>query len=106
MNREQIIADLILHGYVPYADIYGWVKIWSVELDTGRMCKFFENGVDGPGWDVRALISRFALTHAAEVPWHRIDDDQLAQLTAAELPPKFRHDFNRLAALPERLDEK
>lgn len=91
MNREQRIAHLMLHGYLPYADTHGWVAIWSEERGEGRMCKYFDEGVDGPGWDVRPIISSLALTGKNEVPWHRIDNDQLGVLAAPTLPPRFRH---------------
>lgn len=91
MTRDQKIADLILHGYVPYANKFGWVKIWSAERGEGRMCKYFKKGAEGPGWDVRAFSSDLALMGADEVPWHRIDDDHLSQLLLEELPPKFTH---------------
>lgn len=90
MTRDQIIADLALHGYVPYVDPWDWVAIWNGE--TGRMCKFFEDTEDGPRWDVRGpLISILAMAQKVEVPWHRISDEQLAMLTSPEMPPKVRH---------------
>lgn len=97
MNRDQIIADLILHGYVPYANAPGWVSIWSEERQQGRMCKFFEDTQDGPAWDVRPIVSNLALH---EVPWHRIDNDQLAKLVAPTIPPKVCHNLT----LPPNLD--
>lgn len=96
MTRDQIIADLVLHGYALYADIHGWVAIWNGE--TGRMCKYFYDGLDGPGWDVRGPLQSFlSLSNKVEVPWDRINDEQLRVLTAPEIPPKYRHNLSKTA---------
>jgi hypothetical protein len=99
MNREATINHLILQGYVPLANIHGWTLIWNGE--TGRMCKFFDDGLDGPGWDVRAFHSAMATFGHDEVPWQRVNDEVLAQLTVDPLPPKYRHDFGQLIAQHE-----
>jgi len=104
MTRDQIIADLQLHGYVPYANPFGWVAIWSNDQDRGRMAKFFTTGDDAPGWDVRELISTLALNDYHEVPWHRIQPEELKQLTAKELPPKFRHGTAAIKEAMARMD--
>lgn len=94
MNRDATINHLILHGYVPSANSFGWLAIWNGE--TGRIAKHFEDGLDGPGWDVRGpIVSDMALAGHSEVPWHRIDDEALAVLTAPAIPPKYRHDTQK-----------
>ncbi len=98
MNRDAMIAHLILHGYTPYANPHGWMAIWNGSV--GRLCKFFEDTEDGPAWDVRPIISDLALHDAHEVPWHRIDDGALARFVAAEVPPKVKHKLR----VPDNLD--
>lgn len=95
-TREQRIAHLVLHGYLPFIDTHGWMTVWNGE--SGRMCKYFHKGNAGPGWDVRAIISRFAILHHNEVPsWEVVTSEQLAQLTAPTLPPRFKHDFRSMS---------
>lgn len=92
MTRDQMIAHLVLHGYTPYADAYDWVAVWSPERGEGRMCKYFEVGRHGPGWDVRKFFTDMALRHYHETPWHQITDEHLIQFVAEPLPAKFVHD--------------
>lgn len=102
MTRDQIIADLVLHGYRPSLNTHGWTAIWNGE--TGRICKYFNDGLDGPGWDVRGPIrSEMALIGHVEVAWDMIGDEALTQLTAPTIPPKYRHDTRKLMADVDRM---
>lgn len=91
LNREQTIAHLELHGYTAYTNTYDWIAIFSAEKETGRMCKYFAKGVNGPGWDVRRLQMLWPVTQWSEVSLHALKDDELEQLTVEPLPAKFVH---------------
>jgi hypothetical protein len=95
MNRSTKLADLILHGYVAYADPFGWVAIFSAERSEGRMCKYFA----GRGWDVRAMQMLGTISWQ-EIAWEKVTDDHLAQLLLEKLPPKMKHPLT----LPPNLD--
>lgn len=93
MNREQIIADLVLHGYVLQSNHWNWKMVFSHEQEYGRMVRFFPDTEDGPAWDVRVIYSRMAaaLDQWHNIPWSSITDIELHWFTTTELPPKVRH---------------
>ena len=94
MTRDQKIADLVLHGYVPHRNTFGWAIIYSDERGEGRICKKFDKG-----WDVRAI--KFLLPgHSEEVSWGEISDGELGQLLLEEVPPKYQHAMVPIGLVP------
>lgn len=89
-ERDQIIAGLELHGYLPYRDQWGWCKVWSDALEKGCLAKRFPPDVDGNNWDVRVMVSSMVLLHAERCEWSDIPDDVLEQLAAGKTR-KYKH---------------